>query len=211
MIFSIHLPKCAGTSLQQSISKQMDPKDVYFDYGDRITDVSKEACVHRARRVSSLFSRDDFFCKKLVHGHFYAHKYYGYFPESKYVTVMRNPIKMLPSYYDYLRRTNQDNTLTRLARSLSCFEEFCEHPWFQNIIHKQIFPLGINDFEVIGVQENYKLYLDRLSDLIGLDIRERKANTNPKPAYSNEKHVIDKIVINNSIDMELYEQALLQN
>ncbi|WP_187775925.1 sulfotransferase [Salinicola corii] len=192
--------------------KEKMKDEAYLDYGDRITDVSFEAKQTRAKRkLQFLTDYQSSHKAKIIHGHFYATKYLDIFPNAQYVTIVRDPRSLVPSYYSYLKRSRQNNYLTRFAKNCSSLEEFIDHEWFQNIVSKQLYPLDISSMCLVGVQQKYNEYLKRLSEIVGVALEEVNENVNPKgPEYNLPSGLVARIEANNSDDMELYFKALNQ-
>lgn len=209
MIVSIHLPKCAGESLQSSLRKIYGDK-AFLDYGDAIVNTRPGMVKHREKRKNAIIERigKNDFEYDVIHGHFYAQKYIDILSKPTWITVMRNPFELIPSYYNYLRRTNQDNLLTKTAREADGLVDFIRNPLFHNIQGRLISPLEISDFKFIGVQEYFELTMECLEKVFGKDLPVIERNRNPQgSSYQLSKTERLEIIKYNKADLVLYEQA----
>src|SRR5262249_11657358 len=95
---SIHLPKCAGTSLGEALKNHFKA-DLFLDYGDRVVDDRPVKDKLRSERRATLLQqlRNGQLTFKIIHGHFYAQKYVGVFSDPRWITIMRHPLTLLPS------------------------------------------------------------------------------------------------------------------
>ena len=209
MFVSIHLPKCAGKSLQFSLKGAFGQK-LYLDYGDKILDqrpATKKLRADRTQRVWAAIAakRFDF---EIVHGHFYASKYVGKLKGAKWMTVVRDPFNLLPSYYDYLRRAEHSSLLTQTARDCESLLDFICNPLFHNIQTKLISPLTASDFHFIGLQEHFDLTTKCLSVIYERDLQSHSENVNPATTHytlsEEEKAAIIRL---NAKDLEFYSSA----
>lgn len=209
MFVSVHLPKCAGQSLQKSLQNAFG-KRIYLDYGDKILDPRRETQIYRAQRQQKILAaiQSGRFNFDIVHGHFYAAKYIGQFNQPKWMTVARDPLNLLPSYYKYLRRAEHTSLLTETAKQCTTLMEFVTNPLFRNVQTKLLGPLTASDFHFIGLQEHFDLTLKCLSSIYELELESIDKNINPDGSrylLSEEEKVA--IVRNNAKDVEFYSAA----
>lgn len=214
LFVSIHIPKCAGTSMKKLLSQRLG-NNVKFDYGDKINCYSDQAIALRERRQlateKSLAENNGSI--KLIHGHFYARKYLSLRDKVKWITVMRDPMDLLPSYYYYLTKKDKGE-LPNLVRDLGSLDAFIEHGWFQNIMSRQVEGLAIGDFEYVGSLENSEEAFSTICSLLKIKYRPVWANLGKENAqksgklkYSLTESQRQKIEKLNTRDFELFSNA----
>jgi len=210
MFISMHLPKCAGTSLKRAVADAYADRAV-FDYGDLINDYSPQAIAQRRRRRAKLVARIKAgeFNPEIVHGHFYAPKYLGLGLSLTWLTIVRDPKDLLYSYFQYLRREERDTSIIRKAKSFDGFESFIEDGDFHNIITRMLYPLTDEDFEFIGLQEHYTKSLEEFQRILGKqNLVELRANRNPGGSgYNLSAEVARRIRTLNQSDYHLLESV----
>jgi len=206
-IISLHIPKCAGTSLKESLQKSLGD-NLQLDYGDRVLDISEEARIYRIKsKKNSLEKLESIKNKVIIHGHFYGFKYLDIFPESKFVTIIRRPDSLLLSCYHYLLQRKDDNPLIKLAKKSKTFDDFIEIEEFQNIITKVSYPLQPSSFFYIGFFENYKESLGKYSEITKHKLQEFTRNTNNNKTEALSIKTLDRIYYLNQKDFLFYAEA----
>lgn len=180
MFVSIHIPKCGGMSLRQMLSTGFGDR-CQTDYGDKIHCYLPEYIEKRRIRKRQLKKQGAaaFDNVDIVHGHFYASKYTNLGITPEWVTFLRHPTTLLPSYFSFLQRKKK-GVLAELARSMSGLDEFIEHPWFSNIMSRQLEGVPVEDFTFIGFVESYEDSSQQLTSLMGIPYRRYSRNTNRK-------------------------------
>lgn len=209
MFVSIHLPKCAGQSLQDSLKSAFGDR-IYLDYGDKILDPRRETLTYRANRRRKIAGaiQSGKFNVDIVHGHFYAAKYIDLIDRPKWMTVVRDPLNLLPSYYNYLRRAEHTSLLTETAKQCDTLLDFINKPIFRNVQSKLLGPLMVSDFHFIGLQEHFELTTLCLSAIYGKELPIVDRNVNPAGSHydlSTDEKIA--IIRNNAKDIELYSAA----
>jgi hypothetical protein len=203
------MPKCAGTSLLSTLRGDFKER-LFEDYGDIIADMSSAAEQHRiqSHRSRQKEIKIGKFNYDIVHGHFHARKYYGHIDNPVWVTILRDPLRLLPSYHAYLARLGRDTPPVRIAKAVP-LDEFVEIQWFQNIMSRLVWPLTLDDFATVGAVEEYAQSLAALSKVLGRPIGESVKNTNPDGSnYEISADLRKKILYYNDRDVELYRKAV---
>lgn len=205
---SIHLPKCAGTSLQQALLSSLGD-DVFLDYGNLITNLSDNAHKKRLEKKRQIINRllSENFNYKLIHGHFYATKYLDIVESPSWITLLRHPVELVNSYYNFLRRSELNGPLMKVAKEMDSLESFAEHPWFRNIMSRQISPLGPQDFSVIATMERYDDFLLEVSRIMGVNIPNVEKNVSKGGASKITEKQIEVIEKHNALDISLYDSV----
>lgn len=218
-IISVHVPKTAGSTFKNILTSIYGEESIYLDYSDRPGD------------PQSLFHTDyqawrkniPFFIKqikreaKVIHGHFPAIKYKGYFHKAKRIIWLREPINRLISHFFYWKYgPASENSLHKLMLDKNMdLVEFARLPTMQNRI-TNIFmkDMELSDFYFIGIQEFFEEDIRQLGEMMGWkDLKIESVNINQHPEYKNFINNIDKktyeyLISLNKKDMLLYESAL---
>lgn len=99
-LFSVHIPKCAGSSLGEVLRNWFTPRGYFTHYFDEVRNAPPQD--HRLWNAD-VPSRDFPIC---VHGHFNRARGYGvehYYPQARQlITVIREPFEMKVSNYYYV-------------------------------------------------------------------------------------------------------------
>ena len=181
---------------------------VIFDYGDRVVDTSPVAQNTRiGRKAQSLENFRELSKATIIHGHFYATKYLDIFPQEKFVSILRHPTTLVPSYYHYLRNQKRSNLLTETARACESFNDFMENEMFQNIISKLFWPLSVEQFAYIGFVENFDASMQAYSRLTGTDLEPEKKNVAKSEKEPLNEATMQRLRDLNRVDIGLYERA----
>lgn len=223
MLISIHIPKTAGTSFKIILEEYYKDR-IYFDYKDfPLIHDFKDTLLNaqnfnkklNLKKQIKLLYLDNIDC---IHGHYIASKYIKMkkYPNVNFVTWLRDPYYRLESHYNYWFRTfDIDKTTALLQRKVVLenwsFEAFCFSKEMQNVYHKFLNGLTIDDFNFIGITEFF--YEDCLyfmnNFLKGSIIEIPKANVNPNKKKNNIDNIfLDKIKEFHKEDYLIYEKAL---
>ena len=123
---------------------------------------------------------------------------------------MRDPVERVVSEYAHLKRQPADgNPLGQLIAQGFSLLDFAHHPDARNVQYKTIHSL--NNFDFVGIAENFDAELARLYSIVGLELRSgHKSNLNPDkvgPRYLLEDRVRALLAKLNNEDEELYRAA----
>jgi Sulfotransferase domain len=89
-LISVHLPKTAGSTFGKVILPQIHPQNqILYDYDNFPINILIEQGKLRTET-------------RVIHGHFPDQKYREYYPNTKMVIWLRNPINLLISAYYFL-------------------------------------------------------------------------------------------------------------
>jgi hypothetical protein len=190
-LISVHLPKCAGTSLRQALERVYPADAIYYDYEDRPADpasainLDPEGFLERHWAHPSLETTD----KKVIHGHFYIKKYDNIKGCAR-IVFMRHPVeRLIAHYYFWLSFARQGHTLHDyvLDNDISLLQ-FARIPFMRYFYTRVFFrDVDMKVFDFIGRYENMQQESRRLSRLIGKEIVLEHLNRNPHKAYV-ERH-----------------------
>ena len=192
MYISIHIPKTAGTTLGYILDLGFRRK-VFYDYtqlDDKPELLQKD--------IAHLQANKDFIAErfKLIHGHFHYKKYGDIFPNAKYITCLREPLKRTVSQYHHIIQEADPNhwLYERLSTGKMDFVEFTSLP---NICRAQSWHLdgiAIEDMAHVSLSENlvdsiYQFQVlfnfERNDPYMAFKGAESIPNTNP----SNARHI----------------------
>lgn len=214
MIISVHIRKCAGTTFRISLQNYFRTR-LLLDYGDEIgstwpnSKMKREASLLAAKNnADNILNRHD-----IIHGHFYRDKYDFLETDKRYITFLRDPVSRVLSNYFYLKRNlerkNKDALIVnKLGFSL---EEFMQHPNNRNLQSQYLRSTSLNDFEFVGIVEEYAQSLERLNFKLGINLElGASENVNEKSSldYDVSTSLISKIKNCNLIDLRLYDEAI---
>lgn len=213
MIISIHIRKCAGTSLREAL-QDLYADRALFDYGDEVgsswpSSIEKRATRLAAAKADAQNLRDGF---DLIHGHFFRSKYDFLEGPKQYVTFLRDPVERVLSNYFYLKRNPSRRNPDALIVNVLGFslEEFASHVDNQNLQSQYLQAETLAGLDFVGLSERYAESIARLNRTLDLDIRgEDATNTNPDARSDYDISAKTRALIENAnlIDMQLYDQA----
>jgi hypothetical protein len=214
MIISLHLPKTAGSSLGATLQEWFGSR-LLLDYGDLIGDESTPSQQHRLRRREAMLAKSQEIARshEVIHGHFYASKYEGVFPNARHAVFLRDPYTRIPSYYHYLRRcSHHKNPLVkRMRESKMSLDAFIHWDYMQNLCYRLLKPLRIPDLFFVGIQEDFDRSLHLLASYLGKPVLTsiRRSNVNHLNSAYNLTHdqrtAIRRL---NEADLDIYQSAL---
>jgi Sulfotransferase family len=209
ILVSLHIPKTAGTSFRNIL------KNIYGENQVARFDISRKGVV---RLNESIYKKSKLPNVKVIHGHFTFQDLSDSFtlPESyKFITWMRDPVKRVISNYYYLESRLQElhdkdkslNILSKMQRSLI---EYARAEINRNRQAKFLTGCKLEDFDFIGIQEDFENELLRLSTILGW--KEIPENLIQNKTMGNTKDVEPSIISEirdlNEQDAQLYDKAL---
>jgi hypothetical protein len=100
-LVSVHVPKCAGTSLRLWFHQAYGEERVLADYGDRPIDPSSPMNLDPDGFLAAQRQRAAPAGFRMVHGHVWARKYEHL--DAAFVTFLRDPIERALSHYFFWR------------------------------------------------------------------------------------------------------------
>lgn len=223
----LHIPKCAGTSIRESIKNQV-PKDFCTtpSYGTELN--------IPVDQYISLFEHapPEAFDKKIIAGHLL----FGVHRQTKkvctYTTIVRHPVDRLWSQYCYMRQLGEQDNYCRgcvtLVNSEMSFESFVSLPEllplgnFGCMPNLQTFmiageqsPTMLNQakenlerfFSIVGIQEQFECFRKRLAQHLKISIpskwllkKDNRLSNRILPTGLRKK-----IEQRDVVDMELYD------
>ncbi len=172
-IIALHMPKCGGTSLKQSFLDIFGEKQIFFDY-NRPFKYSARRRTLQAKSASLARTVTGLPRMKCVYGHFLPLKFlkttvrgYQKFPDTFYMTFLRDPVDRAYSHYDYWKRHPDKNNriCQQMIREDWPPEKFFFHPFFRNLYSQFFYRFPVAYFDFIGITEDYEHSVECLSRL----------------------------------------------
>ncbi|HPK09415.1 MAG TPA: sulfotransferase family 2 domain-containing protein [Saprospiraceae bacterium] len=209
-LISIHIPKTAGTSFLKTL------RDEY-----QYLEVVRMDLHHKNESLINMVPINDAFVSKqpkVIHGHFKISELEALISlpkQYKLITWLRNPVERVISNYYYLsKRLHEEldekkrrlNILAKMEKSLI---EYASLEMNRNRMSKFLAGLQLEDFDFIGIVENYEDDLILLSELMGWQATKKftvnKTGSTKKQVPDELQSLIAEL---NRDDMQLYQQAL---
>ena len=209
-LISVHLPKTAGTTFGKVILPKIYPQhSILYDYDF----LPINTLIQQGKLTTQT---------RVIHGHFSIEKYRGYFNNAKRVIWLRNPIILLISAYFFWMVSGRDNIFydenhRYVVENKLEFADFVNQPFTHNILSNYFTKnMKLTDFYFVGIQEFFKNDLNDLKNMLDWPrVKVSVANQNYYNDYQakvmdilNNKSLVKKIVRIQSLDMELYQEAL---
>ena len=221
-VIFLHLPKAAGTTLKDIIHRQYCPEQIY--------ELDSTQFIQAQENFKQLDQTEKANIKILM-----GHMYFGlheFLPSpSTYITMLRNPIERVVSYYHFVKKLTTHDDYELIKKQNISLKEYCQ-TGRENMCNGQTrFLSGTREseicghaqlaeakqnlrqyFSVVGIQERFDESLLLLQKKLGW----KKApfyyqrNTNRANSYhqlgisSDTLATIEKY---NQLDLELYEYA----
>ena len=210
----IHLPKTAGTSLRKTIQINYRPGELFFMYG-------KNPDFHSMKELKQL-DQNRFAQYKIIMGHFPFSKKLFPFEDRRFVTILRDPVRRVISYYrhvmsrdewkgreislqEYIESSGDIQLRNHQTRLLSGMKR---DPITEKHLEKAIRNLE-KYFLHVGTSETFPQTIDRLHELLGWSKKKlfhENVTTNKQATtdYFSED-VLDRLREQNEYDIKLHE------
>lgn len=194
----VHIPKTAGSSLKEIISKKFKKShDILFDYGMESDATSKVLLEYLyTKKTIDTLSFDKLVRNKkpvVIFGHYHAKKYVNLLTTFHIHTFVRDPFERFLSEFIHHREIyNKD---LNFKKSL-IEEEYC------NVIKRYFDGLRLEDFTSIGNSNNFINDMRRLLEAEGKNLSYLELIWY-KYIKKNTSHVKDKIKYILDLDPEL--------
>ena len=207
-IISVHVPKTAGTSLRKCLIKVYGEEKILFDYGKCQKLPFNEV-------ISEIKNKHI----RVIHGHFFPERYYGYFQGAKRIIWLREPIKRLISHYwFYLTMQKRKKvTYTQIEFMKKKLLIWAKAPSNVNFMSRYCHLENIENFWFVGITEFLREDLTEIKTMLKWpEVKIPNANQHQYPkiykdfvqSVLSDRELIDKLNTINSQDIEIYKKAL---
>ena len=215
-LISLHIPKTAGTAFRHHLQAAYGSEAVALDYGDKVTspDSLYQTDFERwksgnAATAASLVGFSS------VHGHFWAGKYFPYFPSARKILWLRDPVRRVVSLYHFWQTPDPgDSHPTRalLIREKLSLLAFAELPNIRNQITSYFVKgYGPESFDFIGFQDRFAEDLEAFCALMGWPRQTTQViNATSTDGYTRSqpnRPTLDQIAQWNAADVDWYNAA----
>lgn len=192
MLISIHVPKTAGTSFRNSLAREFGDR-LLWAYGtrplssffaDRVTRLKYKFKVLKDKEK---LARD----YDAIHGHFVGHLYDRLPVPKQYCLFLRDPLSRVVSHYVYCmqgdesRETWRHSLWSHVVRNRLDIYSFAALPEMRNLYGIFLGKKRIEEFDFVGLTEEYAVSLQLFEKIFGIPMDEEKVNV-AKPT-NNER------------------------
>jgi len=217
LIISIHVPKTGGTSFVD-VLKACAQEVFYLDYG--LGPLAPTALFRRGKPITAPFDSiisdlDSLPGRSVIHGHFPSKEYVGRFANAVYVTGLTDPVERVASNYFYWQRTHipGDARWEQVSGQKMSLEQFAQLEFARNLQQAFLFPLAVEQFDFIGITEEYDRSLELFRRLFcphaSFDAMVRNRNPNRRGEfYDVDPQLRTKILELNERDIRLYSDGV---
>jgi sulfotransferase famil protein len=180
-LISLHVPKCAGTSLRQALIDAYGEDQIHSDNDDRLLDPKSPANIDRPAFLREFNSKRDAILsgKRVVHGHFCMLKYQGV--KGPRVTILRDPVDRLISHYLFWKHLppHGHSLHDRFLAEDPSLAEFARIPGLRHFYRDVLFrDIDMGIFDLVGCVESMSQTIARLDKLTGRTLKFERRNDN---------------------------------
>lgn len=190
-LISVHVPKCAGTSLTRALAAAYGEQHLHLDYADRLGDPASRYNIDPDGVRAEWQQRDhsELSDKRVVHGHFNLIKYTNLPVNIPRATFLRHPVDRTISHYFYwLRLPSVQHTLHDyfLEQKLDLYA-FCRLPHIRYFYTRIMFRwVCMERFDFIGRVESLNRDVAILENQLGIELTLGYENANPAGPTVND-------------------------
>jgi len=213
LIISIHISKTGGTTFLD-VLRGCAEEVLYLDYD--YEGPSPNALFRRGKKLTAspesvINDIGSFPGRSVIHGHFQAKKYNDKFPNAAYVTWLRDPVERIISHYLYWQRSRipGEPLWEQFTTQQTSLEQFAQLKFVRNLQHNYLIPLAVEQFDFIGITEEYDRSLELFRRLFcpgaQFDLTVRNENPNRQGKfYDLDPELRKKILQHNERDASIY-------
>ncbi len=207
MIFSVHIPKTAGTSFRRALEERFPGKvALYYGLHDpKTTPAIRVRHEEIASRVPAL-AAEGF---EILHGHV-ALKFIKPFvkdPKHQVWTWLRDPVERTLSQYSFYKDRPADKPLAEAVRAGEVgLEAFARKPFIRELQARYLRGFRLEDLAFVGLTEQFELGLALLFGEAAPQLKRRYNATDEKIEATPEQRAA--IAALNPKDAALYAEAV---
>jgi hypothetical protein len=216
-LISVHVPKCAGSTLRDALIGAYGEDQIYIDNGDRLLDPrspfngDRDAFLAEAQKNAPSILAG----KSVVHGHFWVLKYRDIVAPR--VTILRHPVNRLISHYLYWQHLGPHGHSLHdwfLAEKPSLIE-FARMPQMRDFYRQVMFrDVDMRIFDLIGTVEKMDDAMAKLGKLTGREMEFQQNNNmnvcehcaTQKAEWKADKNLMAGLRDLLAADIEFYER-----
>lgn len=209
-LVSLHIPKTAGTSFRNMLKQHYGEENaVRFDIHSASNRIEIENQEFRKRKLPKNI--------KVIHGHFNYQSVIETVDldeNVKFITWLRDPVERVLSNYFYLSKRLKEELdeegkgLNILAKMQKTLLEYARNDISRNRMYKFLRGAELDKFFFIGLYENYDEDIIELAKMLGMEEPEILQHNVTEDKEEVSKEIINEIKELNSLDIELYNEAL---
>ena len=221
-IYFLHIPKTAGTTFYSAIQKHFSPKNTLIlnDEGDEINEYFQSTPMDEREHLK--------FCRQHV-----DYSYYQYFSRKLvYITMLRNPIARVQSFYKHVLRVKDHKYHARVVEQNIDMFDFATKIATNDVSNKQvkmlvggkakeqrrlsaldlleIAKMRLHEFAFFGLTERFDVSMQLLAYTFGWEtLAYISKNQAPQPNLISDltQREMDVLREKNVLDLELYDYA----
>ncbi|CAM3376404.1 sulfotransferase family 2 domain-containing protein [Halomonas lysinitropha] len=200
-IIFVHIPKTAGTSFRAAAEAWFGKRRLLFDYGSQARKTSRVFRDHEDGRLDWSNVVHKVAKSSFVTGHFPAGRYLKDFDPVCFCTFVRDPIqRVISQYFHHKNKLGYEKSI----------ENFVEDARFHDHQHRLLAGISLNEMGFVGVTERYTDSIALFNQRYGTGLKVETRNQRTRHASETDvpDAVIERIRVNNTRDLELYEKAL---
>jgi hypothetical protein len=157
---SVHIPKTAGTTVAEVFSRCRN-KRVIFDYDGYQSPLSpSEIVVKNAGFIKEYFD--------VIHGHFYARKYFDLFSDAAFVSTLRHPVDRVISQFMHELNEESDDAMYHhdVQSGKMDVVEFASQPGIGDAMARHLEGKALKDYDLLIITEDLTRSLQLYSQTI---------------------------------------------
>ncbi len=210
-VVSVHIPKTAGTTVAEVFSRCFNRR-IFFEYEGYDKPVINPDVAKNISFIRSYFD--------VIHGHFYAWKYFDAFPHAKFIATIRHPVERVIS--QYMHELNEDSSTASyhddLVRGKIDIVDFSGMEGVGDAMFRHLAGRPLKDYDLLILSEHLELSLTLFSaiirpiDLEGhfgcpLKLPRENVGSSRQTKIEVSPAVRSKIFNNTYIDNAIYSEA----
>ncbi len=195
----VHIPKTAGTAFREALFRARPLATRLCDYGPchELTSPLVRALRHDPgggyERLAVALQEEPAYT---LAGHMKAAQLARAFSPAQFVTLLREPVSHVASYWRHERRRGAfEGSLTR----------FAERDCYRNIQSRMVGHIPLRLWLLVGRQERLTAEAALLSEIIGARLKPKRLNVAPPGPCEIGAFERRRLEDLNALDMELYE------
>ena len=215
-----HIPRTAGTALRRALEEKFGQENLLLDYHQPFSD----GPIQRTLKCLVPNPPTKNIPRKIIYGHFLTAKYadfngWGFKKRSdfRYIVFLREPLERALSQYYFWKHTGKQGNKTwpKFHADNTSLERFLTSRYFSNLQSKFIYGFGSEQFDFVGLQEDYARSLEVLGERFPLFRGLKPLLLNTGASYrETEKYELPPALKEqfkklNQKDYRLYEKAIM--